>query len=108
MAKKGQKFANYTPEFKMAAVRLYLEEGLSYKAVAKQLGVPSHTQIRQWVKKYRNGDSLEDKRQRGIRKPAWRTGRPKTKFASIEEELAYVKAEVEYLKKQYPNLHGKR
>jgi transposase len=108
MAKKGQKFASYTPEFKMEAVRLYLEEGLSYQAVAKQLGVPSHTQIRQWVKKYRNGESLEDHRQSGLRKPAWRTGRPKTKFASIEEELAYLKAEVEYLKKRYPNLHGKR
>jgi hypothetical protein len=30
---------------------------------------------------------------------------PKTKFASVEEELAYVKAERDYLKKRYPYLH---
>lgn len=104
---KGRKFRNYTLEFKLEAVRLYLEEGLSYQSVADQMGVPSNTQIKQWVKKHKNGESLEDKRQSGLRKKAWRTGRPKTKFASIEEELAYLKAEVEYLKKQYPNLHGK-
>jgi hypothetical protein len=40
-------------------------------------------------------------------KEALESGRPKTNFASIEEELAYLKAEVEYLKNQYPNLYGK-
>lgn len=37
---------------------------------------------------------------------AFRKGRPKTKFASVGEEMAYLKAEIEYLKKRYPNLHG--
>jgi transposase len=31
-------------------------------------------------------------------------GRPRTRFKSIEEERDYLKAQVEYLKKQYPNL----
>jgi hypothetical protein len=31
-------------------------------------------------------------------------GRPRTKFKSVEEERDYLKAQVEYLKKQYPNL----
>jgi hypothetical protein len=65
------------------------------------------TQIKQCVKKHKNGESLGHKRQSGLRKKAWRTGRPKTEFATIEDELAYLKAEVEYLKKQYPHLHGK-
>ncbi|EEM58302.1 Transposase [Bacillus thuringiensis serovar monterrey BGSC 4AJ1] len=30
-------------------------------------------------------------------------GRPRTKFDSVEEELKYYKAQVAYLKKQYPN-----
>jgi transposase len=50
------------------------------------------------VKKYPNGEVLE--------KTEIRQGRPKTKFASMEEEMAYLKAEIAYLKKQYPNLHG--
>jgi hypothetical protein len=39
----------------------------------------------QWVKEQ---EGFED--QRG--QSAWRKGRPKTKFTSIEEELAYIKA----------------
>lgn len=31
-------------------------------------------------------------------------GRPRTKFKSVEEERDYLKAQVEYLKKQYPKL----
>ncbi len=27
-------------------------------------------------------------------------------FKSVEEERDYLKAQVEYLKKRYPNLHG--
>jgi hypothetical protein len=71
------------------------------------MGVPSNTQIKRWVKKHRAGETLDDKRQNGLQKKPWRVGRPKTKFTNIEEELSYLKAEVDYLKKQYPNLHGK-
>ena len=35
-----------------------------------------------------------------------KTGSSKTNFKSIEEERDYYKAQVEYLKKRYPNLHG--
>lgn len=104
MAIKGQKFTRYTSEFKAEAVRLYLEEGLSYDQVTAKLGIKSDTTVKDWVKKHRNGESFEDKR--GKSEAAWRKGRPKTKFSSVEEELAYIKAENEYLKKRYPNLHG--
>jgi transposase-like protein len=102
MAINDQKFCNYTLEFKLEAVRLYLEEELSYQSVSDQMEVPSSTQIKQWVKKHKNGESLGDKRQSGLPKKAWRTGRPKTKFASIEEELAFLKAEVEYQNSSIP------
>lgn len=102
MAKKGQKFQDYTAELKMEAVRLYEAGGMSYQAVADKLGVRSNSQVKQWVKKHRNGDALEGSRV----VTRWRSGRPKTKFASVEEERDYLKAEVEYLKKRYPNLHG--
>jgi transposase-like protein len=84
----------------MEAIRLY-ESGLSSREVAKRLGMPSKRQILDWAEKHRNGEPILDSRE----KTAWRKGKPKTKFSSIEEELAYIKAENEYLKKQYPNLH---
>lgn len=103
MAKKGQTFYRYTPEFKAEAVRLYEKEKLGYKTIARMLGVKSDCQIRDWVTKYKQDPSFKDLRGKTITQ---RTGRPKTKFTSVEEELAYVKAERDYLKKQYPNLHG--
>jgi transposase len=64
------------------------------------MGIRSNTQVKQWVKKHRSGEALEDNRG-STQGEAWRKGRPKTKFASVEEERDYLKAEVEYLKKQF-------
>lgn len=91
----------YSPELKAEAVRLYLEEGLGAQRIADKFEIRSKTQVQQWIKKHLEGPK-EDLRG----KKAWRKGRPKTHFASVEEELAYIKAENEYLKKRYPNLHG--
>jgi hypothetical protein len=57
----------------------------------------SDAQIAEWVKKFRNGESFKD--QRGV----WN----RKHFSSLEEENAYLKAQVEYQKKRNPNLHGK-
>ncbi|MFF2911728.1 hypothetical protein [Paenibacillus sp. NPDC057934] len=35
-------------------------------------------------------------------------GRPRTAFSSIEEERDYLKVQVDYLKKRYPNLVTER
>lgn len=91
----------YSEELKAEAVRLHLEEGLSPYQIADRFDIRSKTQVQQWIKKHLEGPK-EDMRG----KTAWRKGRSKTRFSSIEEELAYVKAENEYLKKRYPNLHG--
>lgn len=101
MAKKGQTYSSYTEEEKMEAVRLY-ESGISFREVARRLGIPEKRQVLDWVNKVRNGQALIASRVN----TSCRKGCPKTKFASLEEELAYVKAENEYLKKQYPNLNG--
>lgn len=52
MPKKGQRFATYTPEFKLKAVNMYLEEGLGYNSVTKELNLISSSYIRRWVKNY--------------------------------------------------------
>jgi transposase len=105
MARKGQTFQSYTEEFKLQAIHLYENGGMSYQAVAKQLGIPSSTQVKTWVRKYRNGESLSDQCGKHTQDNPL-IGRPRTIFRSVEEERDYLKAQVEYLKKRYPNLHG--
>jgi transposase len=97
MAKKGQKFKTYTEELKQEVVRLKLEKGWSYRQLREKFGIKSDAQIAEWVKKSNNNVSFVDQRGIGNRK----------NFSSLEEENAYLKAQVEYLKKRNPNLHGK-
>ncbi len=94
----------YSKEFKEKAVRLYLDGGESYQSLCDKLGIRDKRQLRNWVAKAQEGKSLDDMRGKhtGTRK-----GRPRTKFDSIEEELAYVKAERDYLKKLYRSRFGK-
>ncbi|MFD5854345.1 IS3 family transposase [Cytobacillus pseudoceanisediminis] len=89
MAKKGQTFKTYTEGFKREVVRLKLEENWSYKQLREHFGIKSDAQIANWAKKVRNGESFDD--QRGH----WN----KKNFNSVEEENAYLKAQVEYFKK---------
>jgi len=96
MAKKGQTFTRYSDETKREAVRLRNEEGWTYATIMEKLGISSKTQIRDWIYKSQTQEAFADQRGR------WN----KTKFKSVEEENAYLKAQVEYLKKRNPNLHG--
>ena len=43
---------NYTKEFKLKAVKMYLDEGVSYKQVASKLNIKSKTQVINWVKQF--------------------------------------------------------
>jgi transposase len=54
MAKKGQVFQQYTEEFKLAAVKEYIEGSTSYKAVAEKLEVRNCTQLKVWVRKWQD------------------------------------------------------
>lgn len=100
MAKKGQIFQIYTEEFKLEAVKAYVEGSSSYKVVAEQLEIRNCSQLKVWVKKWQNGDKFDERK--GLTNPL--KGRPRETFACIEEERDYLKAQVEYLKKRYPNL----
>ncbi|TRY22098.1 IS3 family transposase [Brevibacillus sp. LEMMJ03] len=87
--KKGQVFTRYSEDTKKEAVRLRLEEQWSYQEIREKLGIKSDAQIISWVRKHQSGESFEDYRGR------WN----KKHFNSLEEENAYLKAQVEYPKK---------
>lgn len=99
----GRKNAFYSSEFKQEAVRRYLEGGISYRELSEELGIKSKTQLQKWVAAVRLGESLDDGRGK-VDSP--RKGRPRTKFSSLEEKLAYVEAERDYLKKLYRSRFG--
>jgi len=101
MAKKGQLFKQYTEEFKLAAVQEYMKGSSIYQKVAEKLEIRNCSQLKVWVRKYLNGESF-DVRKEKIPNPL--TGRPRTIFSTVEEERDYLKAQVDYLKKRYPNL----
>jgi transposase-like protein len=100
MATKGQRFQQYTEEFKLAAVKEYVEGAMSYKVVAEMLKIRNCTQLKVWVKRWQNGETFDVLKEGS--KPS--KGRPRTSFSTVEEERDYLKAQVEYLKKRYPNL----
>lgn len=100
MAKKGQTFNSYSEEFKHNAVMKYVNGSKSYKVLAEELGIRNCSQLKVWVKKWKDGVPFDERK--GVSNPL--KGRPRTKFKSVEEERDYLKAQVEFLKKQYPNL----
>lgn len=67
--------------------------------VASKLNIKSKTQVINWVKQFqeKGADSFYiETRGRGT---GGKRGRPKTKFNSLEEEVEYLRMEVEFLKK---------
>ena len=93
------KLNKYTKETKLKAVKRYIEDGLSYQAIATDMGIKSKTQVRRWVESFEKlGDTAFDVETRGRAKVP-RKGRPKKNFDSLEEEVEYLRMEVEYLKK---------
>ena len=54
MAKKGQKFNKYSPEFKQTILKEYFSGLYGYESLAKKYGISPKT-VEMWIKKYKNG-----------------------------------------------------
>ncbi|WP_154652004.1 IS3 family transposase [Bacillus bingmayongensis] len=102
MVKKGTTFNTYSDGLKLSAVQSYLNGEGSYQAIAKQYNIRSSTQLKDWVKKYKELGDITDTRGKnsgtqGIPNPL--KGK-RVHFNSVEEERDYYKAQVAYLKKR--------
>ena len=73
--KKGM--VHYRAEVKEEAVRLFVEEGVTYQAIADRLGIRKAKRIKKWVQDYRREGEL------GLHKVK---GRPRKK----EDQATYI------------------
>jgi len=90
--------SHYKVETKQEAVRLVLEEQLSYRAVAAKLGIRKSARIEAWVRMYRQEGELS------FHKPI---GRP-PKQMSDQKELERLRMENALLKKFHTELRDMR
>ncbi len=87
---------HYRAEVKEEAVRLFLEQGMTYEAIAERLGIRKAERIEAWVRAYRREGAL------GLHKVK---GRPRKKadqaayIARLEMENALLKKFHEELRK---------
>ena len=113
MAKKGQKFKKYSPEFKISVIMDMREHGLSYNATMRKYFPDSPTKnyyfLKQWERIYLTEGAagfMVERRGRGSK------GRPRKKplppeaesdlldeVQRLRERNEYLEAELEYLKK---------
>jgi len=82
---------SYDKEFKLNAVKLYLESGRSYKQIGDELGVPEAT-LAGWVGDYKR-DGQNSFPGKGYQKPE------DEELAQLRKELAIAREERDILKK---------
>jgi len=86
--KKGMK--HYSPETKLEAVRLFLEERLTRREISERLGLREPKRVSIWARQY------EAEGAAAFSKP---TGRPRKRAESLEEEVKRLRMENDLLKK---------
>lgn len=105
MAKKGSKFTNYPPGFKLQVVEDYLSgKSGGMSSIVKKYGLKSDNQVLTWTRKYQEDPVLLTQDLRGRKS----TGRSKTRNLeemTLEEQNAYLRMENAILKTLRTLLH---
>lgn len=106
MLKQTNSRRTYSKEFKLKAVKMYFDDGISMVKIAKMLGIPEKSSVKQWVKKYRELGELGLENRRGIATKKGKAGRPKKNFLCLEDRIKRLEMENEVLKKLKEYLRG--
>ena len=92
----------YTREYKLKAIKRYINGNESMRSIAVDLGLTDPTILRDWVKKYRSGGEDAIQVSTGRKNYLLHEDR-QDKIASdeLKARIKYLEAENEYLKKSY-------
>jgi len=88
MARKGQKFNQYSLETKMKAINDYLNNEKNATMIAKELEITKNT-VDMWIYNYRHKNTMGNKK-----------GRPKDDIIDYKERYEILKKYQAFLKKQ--------
>lgn len=92
----------YSREYKLAAIKRYLQGNESIRLISIDLGLPDHTILRDWLNKYREGGEAAIQTSYSRKNYLLHEER-QNKIASkeLKDRLEYLEAENEFLKKYY-------
>ena len=106
MAKKGQKFKKYSPEFKLAVILDMREHHLAYRETMRKYNLPNHKAVSRWERIYLEEGAeglMKERRGKASSADGVRKGRAPKLDKRTEEDLIAenqrLRMEIEYLKK---------
>ena len=106
MAKKGQKFKNYSAEYKLNVIIDMREHRLGYVETARKYDILDYKVIQRWERIFLEEGAeglMKERRGRACAASGTKKGRPPKLDPKIEEDLIAenqrLRMEIEYLKK---------
>ena len=106
MAKKGQKFKNYSAEYKLNVIIDMREHRLGYVETARKYDIFDYKVIQQWERIFLEEGAeglMKERRGRACAASGTKKGRPPKLDPKVEEDLIAenqrLRMEIEYLKK---------
>ena len=106
MAKKGQKFKNYSAEYKLNVILDMREHRLGYTETARKYDILDYKVIQRWERIFLEEGAeglMKERRGRACAASGVKKGRPPKLDPKVEEDLIAenqrLRMEIEYLKK---------
>ena len=106
MAKKGQKFKNYSAEYKLNVILDMRERRLGYTETARKYDILDYKVIQRWERIFLEEGAeglMKERRGRACAASGTKKGRPPKLDPKVEEDLIAenqrLRMEIEYLKK---------
>lgn len=94
----GKTKSQYSYETKVAAVKAYIERGLTYARVMKRYQIVSAVALKTWIRTYRK-EGLKALKPKPKGRPVTAQTKVLTREQRLEREIQYLRAEIALLKK---------